>query len=108
MITDYIDSEAADIILDLIDTDYKNKLVAAYITLQLGHDEIDSHKDIADALNEELGLRTKVQRLMDWRNGARPCPKRVAAYMRRVLLEYIFADEAAEALIALLSLDYED
>lgn len=108
MITDYIDNESASIILDLIDTDYKNKLVAAYIKLQLSYDDINTHKDIVGALNAELGLRTKVQRLMDWRNGARPCPKRVAAYMRRVLLEYIFADEAADALITLLDLDYEE
>jgi len=105
MMTDYIDGDSAAIISGLIDTHYRNKLVAAYISLQLSFDDVGTTQDIVDALNERLGLQLKPQRLVDWRNGHRPCPKRVAAYMRRTLLEYVFADEAAEALISLLDLN---
>lgn len=105
MINDYIDSETAEIIRRLIKTSYKNKLVATYIDLQLRRDDIESNQDIIDEINNDLDVNYKPQRLMDWRNGSRNCPPQTVEYMRCYIMQYLFADEAADALIELLALD---
>ena len=96
---------SVQLIVELMDNDHKNKLVAAYITLLKGIDGINKNQDIVDILNMQTGYNTRVSRLMDWRNGARSCPKMVALIMRRTLLQDVFDDDGADLLIKFLALD---
>jgi len=109
MINDHIHTDTAQRLQQLLaDSNverYADKSVAAYIVLQLRRDDIDSHQDIIDEINNKFDLKTKTQRLMDWRSGVVPCPKRIASYIRQYILQYVFADEAADALMMLLNLE---
>ncbi len=98
--------KTGDMLKQLLDDNYADVLVASYMKLQLIVNPTWEHQDIIDDLNLQLGLRTKRQRLMDWRSGIRLCPKRVKAHMRRVLVKYLFADEIAQLLIVLLDLEH--
>ncbi len=105
MITDYIEHGTATLIRQLLALDFENNLVAAYIHLVMDGEPHSTLDDVIDEINQQLGLNYKAQRLMDWRNGARSCPKRASNYMRCYLLRFLFADKAAEALMTLLALE---
>lgn len=84
---------------------YKNNLVAAYIDLVIDGKQINSLGEVIADINTQLGLNYSTQRLMDWRNGSRQCPKNVSNLMRQYLMQYLFGDDVAEELILLLALE---
>lgn len=100
-----IGTHAQQLMRTLLDNDYPNKLVAAYVQLLLSWDSVDTLQDVVDLLNAETGLNTTPAKLMDWRNGGRKCPSSVRGVMRRSIAQYLFDDRNAEALASLFLFD---
>ena len=111
---EHISDETKILLAMFSESRFKNKLVAAYIEIQLLRDDIQAvlqrdgklaaYKIICDEINQELGTLTRPSRLMCWRCNAEKLPKRTAAIMRREVLQYLFGDDDAGMLISVLEL----
>lgn len=83
---------------------HKNKMVAVFIVLRLRERRINTHQDIIDEINRLFNLRTKTQRLMDWRSHVVSCPRNIATYMQQYILSHVFAKKSSADLEKILNI----